>query len=1004
MLSVLEGECAVEFRDRIVELTKGDMIVIPRGIEHRALTTVETALIIFEPCGTLNTGDINGNLTGEILERIKNIVMRFCLIFLLALASFHVLYAQKQPIDTSAFRIWPSVREPAISDDGDYATFYVNNDPTGSQSLLIHGIHNTWKLKIPGAFNAKITADSRRVIFLKGKDSLGIISIPGDSIQYIPRVSSFKLTTDGAEQYLAYLVNYPESELILRNVRTSEERHFKAVKSYMFSGNGKVLLLESTSNKHGMGQESVEWVNLPNFTRSLIFEGPQPTSFIFDRTCSKLCFVAKDSAGYNSIWYYQSQMNELKCIVGDNSAGADSSLSIDFISQFNEEGNAVYFYFRRKHERGLSEHKALGVDVWSYADARLQSRQLYDLEQTNSSNTQFSQYVSVVHLTDHKIVRLVYDKDRTAFLYLPNLDRGNFALVATNEGGDFDELSWNKKSECSFFLVSTLTGEKKEIRGASNDLRAFELSLEGKYLIYYDIKRNDWFSYDTEANIYRNITKGIKAGRPEGSDMPVAHYNIDKPFQIAGHIKGDTDILMYTGRDISEISLNGSHPPINLTYGYGQKHNIEFRFASNAQFSAFEPAERVILSAFDKNTKQNGFYSISIGKSTVPELLTMQPNMFEGSSECNQFSLGRPIKAKNAAVYILRRMNSSESPNYFWTSDFKAFNPITDLYPEKAYNWLKTDLVTWRTFNGDYAQGILYKPENFDSRKKYPIIFFYYERMSDGLHLFLAPQFSPGDLNIPEYVSNGYLVFTPDIHFEPGNPGESAYNSVVSAAKYLSKFSWIDSSRMGIEGHSFGGYETYYIVTHSAIFAAAEAGEGMTDLVSGSESQDEFGDSYQDFFAMEQYRMNYTLWERPDLYLRNSPILFAGKVTTPLLIMDDKEDFVVPFMQGFEMFTALRRLGKRTWMLQYDGRGHSLHDKSSEDFTIRMRQFFDHYLKCEPAPRWMVEGIPAVHKGIFKGLELERPGVEPGPGLLTTEEQKRVDSLHHRKPIEIIIK
>jgi len=186
---------------------------------------------------------------------------------------------------------------------------------------------------------------------------------------------------------------------------------------------------------------------------------------------------------------------------------------------------------------------------------------------------------------------------------------------------------------------------------------------------------------------------------------------------------------------------------------------------------------------------------------------------------------------------------------------------------------------------------------------------------------------------------------------------------------------------MGLQGHSFGGYETNYLITHSCLFAAACETAGVSDLISeyGSDARG----TYPMYHAeLSQGRIGATPWQRADLYINNSPIFNADKVTTPLLMMHNKGDDVVPFSQGMEFFMALRRLGKRVWLLQYDGSGHVINgNKSALDFTIRVTQFFAHYLKDDPAPTWMTKGIPAALKGIDTGLEPDTEIKKPGPGL-----------------------
>ena len=194
---------------------------------------------------------------------------------------------------------------------------------------------------------------------------------------------------------------------------------------------------------------------------------------------------------------------------------------------------------------------------------------------------------------------------------------------------------------------------------------------------------------------------------------------------------------------------------------------------------------------------------------------------------------------------------------------------------------------------------------------------------------------------------------------------------------------WVDSLKMGLQGHSFGGYETNYLITHCHMFVAACSASGLSDIISDYGGLEDDGSSLEVLFEQTQNRIGATLWGKPELYIKNSPIFRADHVTTPLLMMHTKIDGACPFANAVEFFIALRRLGKKVWMLQYDDGNHFLWGNAAADFTIRMQQFFDHYLKGSPAPKWMIEGIPAKLKGIEDGLELEGPGVMPGPGLIT---------------------
>jgi dipeptidyl aminopeptidase/acylaminoacyl peptidase len=350
-----------------------------------------------------------------------------------------------------------------------------------------------------------------------------------------------------------------------------------------------------------------------------------------------------------------------------------------------------------------------------------------------------------------------------------------------------------------------------------------------------------------------------------------------------------------------------------------------------------------------------------VDSGTNPEKESMEPFAYfvqrvgkTGNIESASGSF--PRKATNVNRYLVTKQSAKEFPNLYVTDDFRTYRAITDIHPEKEYNWLTAELVNWQMSDGQPSQGILYKPENFDSTKKYPLIFTYYEKRSDELNRYIEPDFSFARINIPYYVSSGYLVFVPDIYYKPGHNGQGVLNAVISAARSLKSFSYVDSTRLGLQGHSFAGWETNFLITHSNLFAAACEASGVSDQVSAY-GQLNMGYDRQDFYEKysqgSPYGQGVTPWTNPNLYIENSPVFYVDKVTTPLLMMHGDEDGAVPYAQAIEMFLALRRAGKTVWLLQYEKAGHILSGKNAGDFTIRMKQFFDYYLKNTSPPAWM---------------------------------------------------
>jgi dipeptidyl aminopeptidase/acylaminoacyl peptidase len=307
--------------------------------------------------------------------------------------------------------------------------------------------------------------------------------------------------------------------------------------------------------------------------------------------------------------------------------------------------------------------------------------------------------------------------------------------------------------------------------------------------------------------------------------------------------------------------------------------------------------------------------------------------------------------------------------------DFTDPAKLSEANPQQLdYKWATRELVEWVTFNGDTMQGMLIKPEDFDPDKEYPMLVYFYERSTNRFNWYAAPKPSRSIINLTTYPSNGYIVFVPDIKYKVGYPGPSAYDCIVSGTQAMcDRYEFIDRNNLGIQGQSWGGYQTAYIITQTDMYKAAMAGAPVSNMTSAYGGI-RWGTGRSRAFQYEetQSRIGSTLWERRDLYILNSPLFFADQINTPLLMMHNDEDGAVPWYQGIEFFNALRRLDKPVWMLVYNNAPHNLKRRADmEDLTVRMRQFFDHYLKGAPEPVWMKTGVPALKKGKEFGLELE---------------------------------
>lgn len=899
----------------------------------------------------------------------------FLIVFFLS--SCLLTTAQKPPLDTSVFRKWASVGEESISKDGNYVIYHIYNQTAGSQRLVIQSTTNEWKREFAGAFEARFTNDSRLIILKSTNDSLCLLTLGKEESICIPHVSEFNLSNDDQGSWLAYRLTTSEGTLIIHNLINGREYRFSSVDRYLFADNGKCLLY-GTQKKDSSLETALQWVNLSTEGIKTIWSGfgsnVKTRSYTLTPDGNQLAFIVENkkiNKPVNELWYYKQGMDTAIKLVDDQTAGLKAGLELtDQPPTFSKDESEVFLGLQAA-EAQKQKPGSVQVDVWSYTDKVLQPIQLEEAKQDRI-------YSAVIDIQERRVIRLEQPEENIIAW------SDGFVLVKHELGyyASFESY-WNSAAQSSYWLVSTRDGSRKLVKDhIVNPDEGVGLSPGGKWLLYYDNKQKNYFSYEMAGGVTRNVTKGIPTGwLDKGNDRP--DYKLVWVPWRKTWLGQDEAVLIYDNYDIWMVDPSGITLPTNLTNGYGRLHHIKFGLAEEGlglQGFTVQRRSTLLLTAFDEITKKRGFYTKTLGIGGDPQLGFMGAFVFgdwDGYGSYND----PPLKARNANTYLVKRMSAVEAPNYFVTQDFRKFVRLTDVQPQAAYNWITTELVHWKTFDGSPSTGILYKPENFDPRRKYPVIFDYYERRSDELNLYTWPRAATDRINIAWYVSNGYLVFAPDIHYKQGGPGKSAYNAVVSAAIYLSKMPWVDAKKMGLQGHSFGGYETNYIITHTALFAAACSASGMSDLISWYGAAPPSGNTKLSA-EKEQGRMGSTPWQIPLLYISNSPIFKVDKVTTPLLMVSNKEDAVVPFAQGVELFTALRRLGKRVWMLQYDGSGHSVRrGKDAADYSTRMEQFFAHYLKGAPAPKWMTRGIPANLKGIDDGLSADKDIPTPGLGL-----------------------
>ena len=753
------------------------------------------------------------------------------------------------------------------------------------------------------------------------------------------------------------------TDLFVKDMHTNTVITFKLVSDYLFDKRGSKLLIEtSKSSKDSNSKAYVIIYNLAINQADTIFKSfNDAKAFAFDEEGYQLAFVAeRDSSAqslqkFYKLWHYTSGKDSAVLITDKNTIGMrlGYGVSENSILKFSKDGSKLFFGvapIQPAKDTTLVDFELARVDVWHYNDDYLQPQQLKQLQQELKRN-----YTAVIQPGKNEIVQLGADDAENISL----VDEGNADWVlAQSSKGNRIASQWMGRQRSSAYIINTNTGVRKTI--LANGLGSFSASPKGNYVYWYNPELKNYFTYNTSTGVTTNITQKIKEPLYDvENDVP----DYPSAAGFTGWTKDDRYILINDVYDIWQVDPDGAEQPKNITNGFGKKNKTDFNYVQLDPEKRFINAdETILLQSQNKLNKYAGFYSKKINEIADPRQMVMAPTVFS-----------QPVKAKNADGYIVLRSNNQEA-ELFAGSDFKNLIKLTNIAEQqKQYNWLTSELVKWKMFDGKMSEGILYKPENFDPKKKYPVIFYFYERDADGLYNYRAPAPSASTVNVPYFVSNGYLIFDPNIYYKTGEPGQSAYNSVVSAAKYLSKMPWVDSTRMAIQGQSWGGYQVAYLVTKTNIFRAAGAGAPVANMTSAYGGI-RWGPGINRQFQYEktQSRIGATLWQRPDLYIKNSPLFTADKITTPLLIMHNDADGSVPWYQGIELFTALRRLGKKVWLLEYNGEDHNLVErKNRKDLSVRLGQFFDYYLKDAKPASWIKNGLPATEKGRSWGLDVE---------------------------------
>jgi dipeptidyl aminopeptidase/acylaminoacyl peptidase len=605
--------------------------------------------------------------------------------------------------------------------------------------------------------------------------------------------------------------------------------------------------------------------------------------------------------------------------------------------QFSNDGSFVLFGIKEQEKTiNLDKDTIANLDVFHWNDETINSVQ----RRRANRNRNFT-YWSSFQPKNKVFTRLTDDSMRELLV-----SRNSDFWVGRNPKPYINDVNWGV-SPADLYRVNLKTGKRDKIVDLVK--RSMGYSPDGKY--YAVQKDSALHVVELSTNKLTNISNSADV-QFMNLDHPYPHEK--PPYGAAGWTKDGKHIIVNHKYDLWSLKLDGSSAQ-NITKGMGDAQEIQFRYV-NLDFEQpyIDTKKPLMLRAYGEWTKKAGFYQLKMGKE--PKQLLY-----------DDYAFARVSKAKKADRLVFTKESFVEFPDYH-VSDLSFKNPVrlTDANPQqKDYKWGSKVLIDYTNSKGQKLQGTLTLPPDYEEGKKYPMVVYFYEKMSNRHHRYYMPTYDDRPHG-STYASNGYLFFQPDNVYEVGRPGTSSLDCITSATQKVIDLGYADPKKIGLQGHSWGGYQSSFILTQTDMFACVVTGAPPTDLESFYNNiYGNTGTNHNGIMEIGQVRMgrDVTPWNSREIYQRENPMYHAAKIKVPFMILHGTADGAVDWTQGLEFYNAARRLGKEVIFLSYPGEPHHLRREANQkDFQTRMKQYFDHYLMDKEAPQWMIEGIPHLQK------------------------------------------
>ncbi len=864
----------------------------------------------------------------------------------------------KKHLSPKEFNLWERIYSQYVSDNGDWCTYFknVNNNVT----LYLVSIKNMLKYSLPVGEH-RFSIGSQWFASVSEKKELALINLETMNMERLSNVTKFEFTSDG--RYLIYkTINQTQkpsqSNLMIRNLKTGKTDSIMGIMDYKISPDVQQLAIIQITKQ----RQSVKLITLGQSSSKMIISNDvyRYKHLIWNAKGTGLAFIEEkfgnsDAQKGYKIYCYNTFKGKQRLFSLDSEMFPGRQILYErFKLRFSKKGSVLYFKVRGAEDLAPPFAKTeVDVEVWKSDD-----KELYPTLKSNQSSKIYGARLAAWS-PETGITKILETKSR------PKAIVGNNNRYMLSYDPMLYEPSYATNVNSDIYLTDLKTGNVqlllKQYGGTAY------MSPKSNYIHYF--KDRHWWVFDIMKKTHTNITKYLPVTWYK--DFPKhPHKNGLKPYGVAGWTQGDKELIIYDKYDAWAVSPKGNARKLTQ----GREAKITHHIYSESQLYK-DQDKQVHTGAFDvvsrdKLVKVSSEINLSNG-------LIFKIKGVDKSSGYAVWKQGKDTKRlvyKSMNLKGLLKAYKKEVYTYIEESfnippRIVCLNKLGDKplvleesnTQQKEYHWGRSELVYYKGPNGEDLQGALYYPANYTSKKKYPMVVEIYEKMSGGVYKYQAPsEYSSCRLNKTNYTLDGYFIFHPDISPVPNDIGMSAVNCVEAGVRAVIAKGAVDKGRIGLNGHSFGGYETNFIITKSDLFAAAVSGAGVADVVS----------SYHGFSAPAsnlgsnisrsedwQYNFRGSFYENQEAYIRNSPIYHLKDVNTPLMLWVGKLDDAVDYRQSFEMYFGLRRLNKICELAIYPSKGHNMYrsePKYQIDLTRRIKAWFDKYLKpgqvLQPAP------------------------------------------------------